>query len=131
MAGKNEIKIRLKALMLLLFAVCSVLLASCNDSEFSGNRIKNPDSYILDIKNMNGKDGHKLSLKAGDELKVDFETEKGSIKLEIKSEDGVLVYSGNGKETTSFMVNVKESGVYSITVEARNGKGKLHITLKQ
>ena len=130
MVRTNKIKLWLMALTLLLFSGCSVLLSSCNNSEFTGNRIKNPDSYILDIETMNGKDEHKLSLEKGDELKVDFKTEKGSIKMEIKSEDGTLVYSGNGKEATSFTISIKESGVYSITVEAKSGKGNIHITKK-
>ena len=51
--------------------------------------------------------------------------------MEIKAPDGTAVYRGNGKETTDFMVNIQESGVYSIVVEARRAKGTIHIRCEE
>ena len=51
--------------------------------------------------------------------------------MEIKAPDGTAVYRGNGKETTDFAVNIRESGVYTIVVEARHAKGTIHIQLEE
>lgn len=42
-----------------------MLLVIYNRPGFTGERIKNPDSYSLDILRMNGTDSHTLSLNAG------------------------------------------------------------------
>lgn len=48
--------------MFLLSAVMAVVLSGCNQGEFSGNRVKNPDAYLLDIRLMNGNDVHSMNL---------------------------------------------------------------------
>ena len=51
--------------------------------------------------------------------------------MEIKASDGATIYPGNGKETTDFTVNIRESGIYKIVVEARHAKGTIHIQLEE
>jgi len=118
-------------LPLLLLAGVGVFLFCCNQEGFTGSRIKNPDAYLLDIERMNGTDLHTLELHEGDVLQIEFETKKGSLYMEIKAPDGTSIYRGNGKETTEFTVNIRESGVYTIVVEARHAKGTIHIQLKE
>lgn len=96
---------------------------------FEGNVIRNADVYELDIKTMTGTDRHTMQLKEGDILQVQFETVKGTLHMEIKSPDGTVVYSGNGKETKSFSLKIQEDGVYTISVKARRAKGKIHVNL--
>ena len=116
----------------LLFLAGGAVFLSCSDQEgFTGSRIKNPDAYCLDIEEMNGTDLHTLELHEGDALQIHFETTKGSLYLEIQAPDGTALYRGNGKETTDFAVNIPESGVYTIVVEARHAKGTIHIQLKE
>lgn len=124
---RDNKKIILAILPLVLFAAAVAYLVSINQEGFSGSRVKNSDSYYLDIQQMNGTDLHTLELEAGDTLKVRFETEKGSLYMEIKAPDGTTVYRGNGKETTAFTVDVPLTGVYPIVVEARGAKGIIHI----
>ena len=50
---------------------------------FQGNLAKNPNACLLNIKNMNGRDSHTLRLQKGDMLRVRFEAERGTLKLEI------------------------------------------------
>ncbi len=116
-------------LFLLLLIGAAVFLSCYNQESFTGSRVKNPDAYWLDIKKMTGTDLHTLELCEGDALQIQFETEKGSMHMEIKAPDGTAVYRGNGKETTDFTVNVRESGVYTIVVEARHAKGTIHVQL--
>ena len=118
------------ALPLLVLAGIAAFLSCSNREEFTGSRVKNPDAYLLDIERMNGTDLHTLELRQGDVLQIQFETKKGSMYAQIKA-DGTSLYRGNGKETTSFTVNIRETGVYTVVVEARHAKGTLHIHLAE
>ena len=108
-----------------MFLFCS------NQEGFTGSRVNNPDAYLLDIEKMNGTDLYTLELHEGDVLEIRFETKKGSLYMEIKAPDGTTIYRGNGKETTDFTVNIRESGVYTIVVEARHARGTIHIQLEE
>lgn len=46
---------------------------------------------------MNGTDGHTMTLNAGDVLAIRFETEKGTLHLEIQAPDGAFYIPGRGK----------------------------------
>ena len=127
MTKKN--KAVLIVLVLLLIAGVAIFLFCYNLEGFTGSRVKNPDAYLLDIEKMNGTDLHTLELSRGDVLQIQFETEKGNLYMEIKAPDGTAVYRGNGKETTDFTVNIRESGVYTVVVEARHAKGTIHVQL--
>ena len=118
-------------LTLLILAGVAAFLLCTNQEGFTGSRIKNPDAYLLDIEKMNGTDLHTLELREGDTLQIEFETGKGELYMEIKAPDGTTIYCGNGKETTDFTVNIRESGVYTIVVEARHAKGTIHIRLEE
>lgn len=116
-------------LSLLILAGLAIVLFCSNQEGFTGSRVKNPDAYLLDIEKMNGTDLHTLELHEGDVLQIEFETEKGELYMEIKAPDGTAAYRGNGKETTDFTVNIRESGVYTVVVEARHAKGIIHVQL--
>ena len=118
------------AVGLLLLVGIALFLLGYNREGFTGSRVKNPDAYLLDIDKMNGTDLHTLELHEGDVLQIQFETGKGALYMEIKAPDGTTVYRGNGKETTDFTVNIRESGVYTVVVEARHAKGTIHIQLE-
>ena len=119
------------ALPLLILAGVAIFLFCYNQDGFTGSRVKNPDAYLLDIEKMNGTDLHTLELREGDVLQIQFETEKGELYMEIKSPDGTAVYRGNGKETTEFTLNIRESCVYTVAVEACHAKGMIHIQLEE
>ena len=118
-------------LSLLLIAGAAVFLFSYNQEGFTGSRVKNPGAYLLDIQRMSGTDLHALELRKSDILHIQFETEKGSLYMEIKAPDGTSVYQGNGKEATDFTVNIPESGVYTVIVEARRAQGTIHVRLEE
>ena len=112
---------------LLVIAGIVMFLTCFNQDGFTGSRVKNPDAYLLDIEKMNGPDLHTLELCEGDVLQIEFETKKGDLYMEINAPDGTTIYCGNGKETTDFTVNIRESGVYTIVVEGRRAKGTIHV----
>ena len=117
-------------LLLLILTGAAIFLFCCNQEGFTGSRVKNPDEYLLDIEKMNGTDLHTLELREGDVLQIQFEAEKGELYMEIKAPDGTAVYRGNGRETTDFTLNIRESGIYTVVVEARRAKGTIHIQLE-
>ena len=119
------------ALPLLILAGVAIFLFCYNQEGFTGSRVKNPDEYLLDIEKMNGTDLHTLELREGDTLQIEFETGKGELYMEIKAPDGTAIYRGNGEETTEFAVNIRESGVYTVVVEARRAKGTIHVQLDE
>ena len=119
------------ALPLLILAGVAIFLFCYNQEGFTGSRVKNPDEYLLDIEKMNGTDLHTLELREGDALQIEFETGKGELYMEIKAPDGTAIYRGNGEETTEFAVNIRESGVYTVVVEARSAKGIIHVQLEE
>lgn len=133
MMNKKTIhKLSILAVFVLILVLGLAIIIFCSNQEgFTGNRIKNPDSYLLDIERMNGTDIHTLDLQSGDVLQIQFETVKGSLYMEIKTPDGTIIYSGNGKKTTDFTVNIQESGVYTIVAKARHAKGTIHVQCVQ
>lgn len=122
---------RKSIIVFLLLSGLFVLLTACNQNEFDGTRVANPDSYRLDIEKMNGTDSHTLKLDVGDKLDIHFETEQGSLHMEIKAPDGSLIYAGNGEEATDFTVNISENGAYSVRVGAEDARGKIYIRLQR
>lgn len=114
-------------LCLLLIAGAAAFFLCRNQEGFTGSRLKNPDAYLLDIEKMNGTDLHTLELQKGDALHIRFQTEQGSLYLEIKAPDGTSVYRGNGQDVTDFTVNAPENGVYTILVEAHRARGSIQI----
>ena len=111
----------------LLFAIFLRGFRSNHDDSPGWRLLKTQDSYTLDSQQMNGADSHTLNLAAGDVLQVTFETEKGSLHMEITAPDGTILYAGNGEETTEFEINLSQTGAYTVTVEARHAKGSIHI----
>ena len=110
-----------------LLVVGVTFLTPCNLPHFTGSVIKEPDSYRLDAWYMNGTDGYTMTLNAGDVLAIRFETEKGTLHLEIQAPDGNVLYSGNGQNAKDFTVNIAESGSYTVTVKAQSATGFIHI----
>ena len=127
MIMRNKSKIIFIAVIIMIIIGGATGLFCYNMEGFTGNRIKNPDSYLLEIEKMNGTDLHTLDLQAGDVLKVEFETVKGSLGLEIKAPDGTTIYRGDGKAATDFTVNISKSGVYTVNVLARHARGMISI----
>lgn len=129
---KKKKIIYLSGIIVLLIAaavICCIVLIN-GKSTFNGNRIKNPDEYILDIELMNGKDTHVMELKENSCLEISFKIEGGTFDLRIIAPDGETVYSGNEKNAVDFSVNIDEGGSYTIEATAKRAKGRVHIKAK-
>ena len=126
MTGKRIAVLAVTA-ALLLAAGFAVYQMWGRETQFTGSRVKNPDSYTLDFERMNGSDRHALTLHAGDALEVQFKVTEGSLRLQILAPDGTEVYSGNGTAVTAFTLDIAKDGEYTVAVEARGAKGSVHI----
>lgn len=125
-----KLKIAAAASLLLVAGLAALLIASSR-ATFAGDRVKTSDSYMLDIRQMNGADAHTLALSAGDALQIEFEAGKGSLHMEIKAPDGATIYAGNGREATAFEINISQDGAYAVAVEARHAEGRIRIRVKK
>lgn len=128
--GKGTI-MKQQKLFGIVMTVCALLLilAGCAPS-FEGNRIKNADSYRLDIKTMNCTDTHTLELKHGDTLKIIFETVQGSLEMKITAPDGTALYQGDGT-VTEFSVTAPLDGPYAIVIVGQQAKGNIYIDVER
>ena len=114
--------------ILLFAAVGMAIFASIyNADEFNGVRVRNPDSYVLEIERMNGTDSHSMSLNVDSRLEIHLETKKGMLELKVKAPDGAVIYEGNGKAATDFSLRIAESGVYKMEVTAKRAKGVITV----
>lgn len=116
-------KIYAVLIIITLTAGAVLFFAFYNRSVFNGNRVADRNSYMLDIRRMNGTDTHSLELRDGDTLGIRFNGKKSSLHMEIRSPDGKVLYAGNGTEATDFTISVPKHGSYLIFVKARHATG--------
>lgn len=127
---KKHYKIYLIIFVILIIAGLSFFVIRYNQKTFVGERIKNPDSYLLDIRKMNGSDNHSMDLKKSASLKISFETYKGSLNLKIVNQKNEIVYEGNGKVATNFTIDLPSDDSYTFFVKAKWAKGYINISVK-
>ena len=82
--------------IILVICVLVTLTGCASATTFDGSRVKNADSYQLDIKTMNCTDTHTLELEQGDTLKIEFEAENGNLSMKITAPDGTALYQADG-----------------------------------
>lgn len=116
--------------IILIFCVLVTLAGCASTSTFDGSRVKNEDSYQLDIKTMNCTDTHTLELEQGDTLKIQFETENGNLSMKITAPDGTELYQGDGT-VKEFTVEAPMDGAYPIVVVGQKAKGSIHIDVER
>ena len=116
--------------IILVICVLVTLTGCASATTFDGSRVKNADSYQLDIKTMNCTDTHTLELEQGDTLKIEFETENGNLSMKITAPDGTSLYQGDGT-VTEFTVEAPMDGVYPIVVVGQKAKGSIHVDVER
>ena len=116
--------------IILVICVLVTLTGCASATTFDGSRVKNADSYQLDIKTMNCTDTHTLELEQGDTLKIEFETENGNLSMKITAPDGTALYQGDGT-VKEFTVEAPMDGTYPIVVVGQKAKGSIHIDVER
>ena len=97
--------------IILVICVLVTLTGCASATTFDGSRVKNADSYQLDIKTMNCTDTHTLELEQGDTLKIEFEAENGNLSMNITAPDGTALYQGDG----TYMDRIERRFIYNGT----------------
>ena len=95
---------------------------------FDGVRISDPGRFALQFERMNRTDSETVSLAEGDALRVSWEIESGQIDVTIGMEDEVALYRANDRsagDDADFCVEIPQTGSYTITVTARDAKGRI------
>lgn len=98
-----------------------------NADEFAGDRIKNPDEYILTFSLMNQRDTHEMQMNEGDILSVRFAIVRGRADLLIGQEGEKPVYRGNAIADGEFDLVIPKTGTYQIELTAKRAQGSLSV----
>lgn len=114
-----------KALSVIVFVV--ILLSGCSASKFNGSRTGNERQLIMDYSILNTTDFQMLKLEAGDIVNFEINSESGKINIVFQKEGEKPVYEGNNIPTSSFKVNINDSGEYKVSVTGKNAKGSVRI----
>ena len=126
MSNKKAIVLAVGAVVVLALAGIVFVLTS-SQPVLRGQRVNNPDYYHLDVRQMTMVDTSVVPLTGGQEVKVDFDIEKGSCDLVIGIEGQQPLYRGNDLDEGSFVLTAPFTGPYTVTVEARGMAGSLTV----
>lgn len=113
-----------------LLILCVLLGMGCkNDTIYS--RTRTADRYYLHLKPLNDTMEETYSLNAGDAIAITMEVESGRLDVVIAQKDGDVVYRGNEVQSGAFVLNITETGKYTITVTGEQGRGKLTFEMQR
>lgn len=95
---------------------------------FDGDRISDLGRFALQFERMNKTDSQTMALAEGDALRVSWQIESGQLDIVIGMEGEEAVYRANGRtagDEADFCVEIPKTGSYTITVTAREAKGRI------
>ena len=128
----------MKKKIVLLFTVIALIAAAGilifmrqSDTRFDGDRISDPGRFALRFERMNKTDSETMALAEGDALHVSWRIESGRADIAIGMEGEEAVYRANGRtagDEADFDVEIPQTGTYTITVTAREAKGRIEFT---
>lgn len=100
-----------------------------NQNQYEGSRFSDSSSCAWTFEKMHGKESVELELNAGDEISVSFDIAKGNVNLWIGKENQGL-YKGDKIDQGDFTLVVKETGTYTVSVEAKHAQGIIQVNKK-
>ena len=118
------------AISALLLAAAAYFIFAPGDVKFDGDRVRStdPECFTLRFRAMNGDDAETLTLREGDELRVAWQIESGSVDVVIAMRGEGPLYRAEGRgegDAADFHLTIPKSGEYTVTVSARKAKGSL------
>lgn len=114
----------------IILAIAAALMAiNMGGSSFTGNIIRNPNAFIVDIEELSGEISHSIDAKSGESFRVSFACDQGKLQLIIKAEDGEIICDVNNEIylPDGFVVNINRDCSYEFLLSGRNAKGSLII----
>lgn len=121
-------KIILLSVLIVAFAASILILTQKPEKNFSGERISDQHGFSLRFDWMNMTDSETLELRKGDALSVSWQIESGRVDIVIRQENKEPVYQADDRaagDEAAFLVEIPQTGSYTITVSARKAKGQL------
>ena len=120
MRSLNKIEI----LCLAMIEVFSV--TACGKKEvFKGNIVADNTYYDMTFDWLNAAYTYDMYLEQGECIEVFFEKESGKVSVHIQTGDEEPVYQGDDMVTSSFVVNIKETGNYTLKISGQRAKGHI------
>lgn len=120
MRSLNKIEI----LCLAMIAVFSV--TACGKKEvFKGNIVADDTCYDMTFDWLNTAYTHDMYLEHGDCIEVFLEKERGKVSVLIQTGNEEPVYQGDAMASSSFAVNIKETGNYTVKISGQKAKGHI------
>ncbi|MGN0552581.1 MAG: hypothetical protein ACI4I1_04305 [Oscillospiraceae bacterium] len=113
------------------FMVVVLMLCLCccsGKSEYSS--VKNDGSWEVEFDPLNTTLEEEFVLSSGDSVTVNSDILSGSIGVTIGRENSTPVYESSSTELGYFEVTVHDDGVYKISVNGNNAKGKITFDTK-
>ena len=124
---KKKIVLFLAAITLVVAALI-LIFTRRPEALFDGARISDPGRFALQFERMNRTDSETVSLLEGDALRISWEIESGQIDVSIGMEGEEALYRANDRaagDEADFCVEIPQTGSYTITVTARDAKGRI------
>ena len=118
------------AALLVAGAVAAQRLVSMQ-SRFDGTRVRNSDAYLLAFTCMNQDDAHSMRMEAGDQLRVEYEIQRGRVDVRVELEGGETLYRGDRVDSASFALPAVRAGEYRVSVHAENAAGRLSFAVEK
>ena len=122
-------KIVLLATIVSLIALAGILIFTRqHESRFDGERISNPGHFALRFDWMNTVQSETMALEEGDALHVFWQIESGHVDIAIGMKGEEAVYRADDRpagDKADFVVEIPQTGSYTITVSARDAKGQV------
>ncbi|QSF45040.1 hypothetical protein [Paenibacillus tianjinensis] len=117
----------------ILVLVIVTMLAACDKRlMFVGSSSSTKNKIAASYKLFTGTDEKKISLKKGDTLAVDYQSEvkKGELTINFYDPDNQLVQSISTNESGNEKIEVNKDGKYRFKINGKHTQGSYKITYK-
>lgn len=122
-------KIILLATVVALITVAGLLIFTRqHETRFDGERISTSGHFALRFDRMNTVQTETMALEEGDALHVSWQIESGHVDIAIGMKGEKAVYRADDRpagDKADFVVEIPQTGSYTITVSARKAKGQV------
>lgn len=119
-----------KIKILSIISLIILMLSACTTTTFNGSRTGNENQLIMDYEVLNMTESQILELKNGDTVDFVIVSERGKVDITLQKDGESPVYQGVDVPTSTFSVEISESGSYKVTVTGKNAKGNVSIIKK-
>lgn len=119
-----------RSIPLLLACALLLTLSACRQPDYNGSRVGTPRALHMTYSSFHTTESQTLTLEAGEVIRVEVVSERGSVDLTIQAEDGSLLYEGTGLVSETATVTVEEAGSCKVRLIGNNAKGSIDVTIE-